>query len=110
MPLIKEVFDLAGRGAIVTGGSRGLGREIAEGLAEAGAALMLCARRAEWLTPTLQEMRARGFRVEGLVGDVSRPAEVQAVVDGAVAAFGKIGILVNKARVTWCENPKTIPL
>ena len=110
MPLIKELFDLSGRVAIVTGGSRGLGREIAEGLAEAGAALMLCARRAEWLTPTLQEMRARGFRVEGLVGDVSRPAEVQAVVDGAVAAFGKIDILVNNAGVTWGEHPEAMPL
>jgi NAD(P)-dependent dehydrogenase (short-subunit alcohol dehydrogenase family) len=110
MPVIKELFDLSGRAAIVTGGSRGLGREIAEGLAEAGAALMLCARRVEWLTPTLQEMRARGFRVEGLVADVSRPAEVQAVVDGAVAAFGKIDILVNNAGVTWGEHPEAMPL
>jgi NAD(P)-dependent dehydrogenase (short-subunit alcohol dehydrogenase family) len=110
MPVIKELFDLSGRAAIVTGGSRGLGREIAEGLAEAGTALMLCARRAEWLTPTLQEMRARGFRVEGLVADVSRPAEVQAVVDGAVAAFGKIDILINNAGVTWGEEPEAMPL
>jgi gluconate 5-dehydrogenase len=110
MPVIKELFDLSGRAAIVTGGSRGLGREIAEGLAEAGAALMICARRAEWLTPTLQEMRARGFRVEGLVADASRPAEVQAVVEGAVAAFGKIDILVNNAGVTWGENPEAMPL
>jgi NAD(P)-dependent dehydrogenase (short-subunit alcohol dehydrogenase family) len=110
MPAVQELFDLAGRAAIVTGGSRGLGREIAEGLAEAGAAVMLCARRAEWLTPTLQEMRARGFRVEGLVADVSRPAEVQAVVDGALAAFGKIDILVNNAGVTWGENPEAMPL
>jgi gluconate 5-dehydrogenase len=110
MPVIKELFDLSGRAAIVTGGSRGLGREMAEGLAEAGAALMLCARRAEWLTPTLQEMRARGFRVEGLVADVSRPPDVQAVVDGAVAAFGKIDILINNAGVTWGENPEAMPL
>jgi NAD(P)-dependent dehydrogenase (short-subunit alcohol dehydrogenase family) len=110
MPVIKELFDLSGRAAIVTGGSRGLGREMAEGLAESGAALMLCARREEWLTPTLQEMRARGFRVEGLVADVSKPAEVQAVVDGAVAAFGKIDILINNAGVTWGENPEAMPL
>jgi NAD(P)-dependent dehydrogenase (short-subunit alcohol dehydrogenase family) len=110
MPLVKELFDLSGRAAIVTGGSRGLGREIAEGLAEAGTALMLCARRAEWLTPTLQEMRARGFRVEGLVADVSRPADVQAVVDGAIDAFGKIDILINNAGVTWGENPEAMPL
>jgi len=110
MPLIKELFDLSGRAAIVTGGSRGLGREMAEGLAEAGAVLMLCARRAEWLTPTLQEMRACGFRVEGRVADVSKPSDVQAVVDGAVAAFGKIDILINNAGVTWGEEPEAMPL
>ena len=110
MPLIRELFDLSGRAAIVTGGSRGLGREMAEGLAEAGAVLMLCARRAEWLTPTLQEMRACGFRVEGRVADVSKPSDVQAVVDGAVAAFGKIDILINNAGVTWGEEPEAMPL
>ena len=55
---VKELFDLTGRAAIVTGGSRGLGKEMAEGLAEAGASLMLCARRDEWLAPTLEEFRA----------------------------------------------------
>jgi gluconate 5-dehydrogenase len=110
MPLINELFDLSGRAAIVTGGSRGLGREMAEGLAEAGATLMLCARRAEWLTPTLQEMRARGFRVEGQVADVSKASDVQAVVDGTLAAFGKIDILVNNAGVTWGEEPEAMPL
>jgi NAD(P)-dependent dehydrogenase (short-subunit alcohol dehydrogenase family) len=110
MPAIKELFDLSGRAAIVTGGSRGLGREMAEGLAEAGAALMLCARRGEWLTPTLGEMRARGFRVEGLVADVSKPVDVQTVVDGALAAFGKIDILINNAGVTWGEDPEAMPL
>ena len=110
MPLVRELFDLSGRAAIVTGGSRGLGREMAEGLAEAGAALMLCARRAEWLTPTLEEMRARGFRVEGRVADVSKPSDVQAVVDGAVAALGKIDILINNAGVTWGEEPEAMPL
>jgi len=60
MLTIKDLFDLSGRVAIVTGGSRGLGQEIAEGLAEAGASLMLCARREEWLTPTVERMRERG--------------------------------------------------
>lgn len=78
---IKELFNLSGRVAIVTGGSRGLGREMAEGLAEAGAALMLCARREEWLTPTVDEMRGRGFKVEGLLCDVANSEQVQRVVD-----------------------------
>src|SRR2546426_6490594 len=94
---IKQLFDLSSRVAIVTGGSRGLGLEIAEGLAEAGAALMLCARREEWLTPTAGAMRARGVRVEAAICDVSNPADVQSVVDQAVAAYGKVDILVNNA-------------
>ena len=71
MPSIQELFALDGRVAIVTGASRGLGEEMAEGLAEAGAALMICARREQWLTPTFERFAARGFRVEGLVADVS---------------------------------------
>ena len=89
MPSIQELFTLTGRVAIVTGGSRGLGEEMAEGLAEAGAALMLCARREQWLTPTLERFAARGVRVEGLVADVSKPADVQAVVDKTMAAYGR---------------------
>ena len=101
MPSIQELFALDGRVAIVTGGSRGLGEEMAEGLAEAGAALMICARREQWLTPTLERFAARGFRVEGLVADVSNPADVQAVVDKTMAAYGRIDILVNNAGITW---------
>jgi gluconate 5-dehydrogenase len=108
--MIHELFDLSGRAAIVTGGSRGLGKEMAEGLAEAGAALMLCARREEWLTPTLDEMRKRGFQVEGLVADVSKPADVQKVVDATLAAYREIHILINNAGVTWGEDPERMPL
>jgi NAD(P)-dependent dehydrogenase (short-subunit alcohol dehydrogenase family) len=95
MPLrtINELFDLSGRAAIVTGGSRGLGREMAEGLAEAGASLMLCARREEWLTPTVTELRARGFKVEGMACDVAKADQVEAVVKRTVAAFGGVDIL-----------------
>jgi len=107
---INELFSLRDRVAIVTGGSRGLGREMAEGLAEAGAALMLCARREQWLTPTVEAMRDQGFRVEGMLCDVSNIDEVQAVVDETVATFGKIDILVNNAGVTWAAEPEDLPL
>ena len=110
MPTINELFSLGGRVAIVTGGSRGLGREMAEGLAEAGASLMLCARRQEWLMPAVEEMRGRGFRAEGMRCDVARPADVQAVVDGTIAAFGKVDILVNNAGVTWAAEPEDMPV
>jgi len=107
---IKELFDLSGRVAIVTGGSRGLGLEMAEGLAEAGASLMLCARREEWLKPTVAEMRGRGFKVEGLLCDVVNQEGVQAVVDKTLEAFGKIDILINNAGISWGERPEKMPL
>src|SRR6478672_10263269 len=110
MPSIPELFSLAGRVAIVTGGSRGLGEEMAEGLAEAGAALMICARREQWLYPTLERFAGLGCRVEGLVADVSDPADVQAVVDKTMASYGRLDILVNNAGVTWGARPEEMPL
>jgi NAD(P)-dependent dehydrogenase (short-subunit alcohol dehydrogenase family) len=110
VPAINELFSLQGRVAIVTGGSRGLGEEIAEGLAEAGAKLMLCARRDEWLVPAVTELRGRGFAVESGLCDVSKPAEVQAVVDKTLKAFGQIDILVNNAGISWGDEPETMPL
>ena len=107
---IKELFDLSGRVAIVTGGSRGLGREMAEGLAEAGASLMLCARREEWLRPTVEEFRGRGFGVEGMLCDVVNKEQVQAVVERTVEAFGQLDILVNNAGVSWGARPEEMAL
>src|SRR3982751_5206324 len=101
---LTELFDLSGRVAVVTGGSRGLGKEMAEGLAEAGASLMLCARRDEWLAPTVEAFRARGFSVDGMLCDVSKPSDVKAVVDRTISRFGKVDILVNNAGVTWAAE------
>ena len=110
VPTINELFTLKDRVAIVTGGSRGLGQEMAEGLAEAGASLMLCARRDEWLTPTVDAFRARGFTVEGMLCDVSKAADVRAVVDKTVSRFGKVDVLINNAGVTWAAEPEDLPL
>jgi gluconate 5-dehydrogenase len=110
MPSIQELFALDGQVAIVTGASRGLGEEMAEGLAEAGAALMICARREQWLTPTIERFAARGFRVEGLVADVSNPVDVQAVVDRTIAIYGRLDILVNNAGITWGARPEDMAL
>jgi NAD(P)-dependent dehydrogenase (short-subunit alcohol dehydrogenase family) len=101
MPALNELFDLSGRVAIVTGGSRGLGQEMAEGLAEAGAALFLCARREEWLTPAV---------ADGAISDVAQPDQVQAVVDRTLAIYGRLDILVNNAGVSWGAPPEEMPL
>jgi gluconate 5-dehydrogenase len=107
---IKELFDLTGKTAIVTGGSRGIGKEMAEGLAEAGANLMLCARRAEWLNETIDEFRERGFTAEGMLCGVTKPIEVEAVVSATVEKFGSVDILVNNAGVSWGAMPEEMPL
>ena len=110
MRSLTDLFDLSGRVAIVTGGSRGLGEEMAEGLAEAGASLMICARREQWLAPTLASFRARHFIAEGMVCDVADPQQVQAVVDRTIAAYGKIDILINNAGIAWAAEPEAMPL
>jgi NAD(P)-dependent dehydrogenase (short-subunit alcohol dehydrogenase family) len=108
--MIEKLFDLRGRVAIVTGGSRGLGAEFAEGLAEAGASLMLCARRDEWLVPGVEALRGRGFTAQAMRCDVSNIEQVQAVVDATLERFGHVDILVNNAGVSWGERPETMTL
>lgn len=107
---VRDLFDLSGKTAIVTGGSRGIGKEMAEGLAEAGANIMLCARRAEWLDETVNAFAANNFNVTGKVCDVSKPAEVQAVVEETAAKFGTVDILINNAGVSWGAMPEEMPL
>lgn len=107
---VNELFDLTGKTAIVTGGSRGIGKEMAEALAEAGANLMLCARRTERLDDTVAEFTDRGFSVAGVTCDVSKKDEVSAVVDRAVTQFGTVDILVNNAGTSWGAMPEDMPL
>jgi gluconate 5-dehydrogenase len=103
---VADRFDLSGRAALVTGGSRGLGEEMAEGLAEAGASLVLVARRDQWLTPAVERFRARGFSCRGAVCDVADPAAVRRVVD----SLDRVDILVNNAGVTWSQPAEEMPL
>ncbi|MGI9034705.1 MAG: glucose 1-dehydrogenase [Pyrinomonadaceae bacterium] len=107
---IRELFDLTGRTAIVTGGSRGVGAEMAEALAEAGAKLMLCARREAELGERVEKFRSAGFTVEGKTCDVSKEADVQSVVDAAVEKFGRIDILINNAGTSWGAMPEEMTL
>ena len=107
---VKDLFDLTGKTAIVTGGSRGIGKEMAEGLAEAGANLMLCARRSEWLEETVKEFQEKGFNVAGKTCDVAKPDEVQAVVNETVNKFGSVDILINNAGISWGAMPEDMPL
>lgn len=106
---VHSLFDLAGRCALVTGGSRGLGAEIAEGLAEAGAGVFVLARREKWLDPQLAAFRDRGFTAHGALCDVSDAAQVERVVAEAEERMGPIDILVNNAGVSWGAPAEQMP-
>jgi gluconate 5-dehydrogenase len=107
---VSRLFDLSGMSAIVTGGARGLGQEIAEGLAEAGCSLMLAARNEAGLRSAAEGFRERGFRCETSVCDVTNPADVERTVANTLEAFGKIDILVNNAGATWIAPAEEMPV
>ena len=109
MTSLPALFDLTGRTALITGGSRGLGLEFAEGLAEAGARVWLSARREQWLTPALAELRGKGFTAEGATCDVTNPDDVNKTVDQAIEKFGALDILVNNAGVSWSAPAEDMP-
>jgi NAD(P)-dependent dehydrogenase (short-subunit alcohol dehydrogenase family) len=106
----SRLFDLTGQVALVTGGSRGLGEEIAEGLGEAGASLMLLARREQWLLAAVERLRSMGIRSEGAVCDAAQPGEVADAVRKTLERYGAIDILVNNAGVSWGAPAEEMPL
>ena len=107
--LMKQ-FDLTGKTAIVTGGGKGIGRQMAEGLAEAGANLVLCARQADRCEQAAAELEQLGVKALGLGCDVRDPEQVAAVVERTVADFGGVDVLVNNAGVVWGATPEDMPL
>jgi NAD(P)-dependent dehydrogenase (short-subunit alcohol dehydrogenase family) len=106
----SELFDLSGRVAIVTGGGSGIGRQMATGLAEAGASLVLCARKPERCEEVAAELEQLGVRALGMRCDVREPAEVEAVVDRTKAELGSVDILVNNAGTSWGAPAEDYPL
>ena len=107
---VKQLFDLTGRVAIITGGSIGLGRQMAEGLAEMGAHLVLCARKKERCQEAAEELQKLGGKALALACDVKSPASIQEVVDTALARFGRIDVLINNAGVSWGAPTEQMPL
>ena len=98
---VKQLFDLTGRVAIITGGSIGLGRQMAEGLAEMGANLVLCARSAERCQQAAEELQQLGVEAISRACDVKNQTSVQELVDATISQFAKIDILINNAGVSW---------
>src|SRR5579885_324078 len=92
-------LSLEGKRALVFGGTSGLGKSIALGLAQAGADVAPVSRRAEEVRKTAEEIRAVGCRSLALTADVTRRDEIQGVIDGMLKEWGRIDILVNSAGV-----------
>ncbi|ODV13068.1 MAG: gluconate 5-dehydrogenase [Rubrivivax sp. SCN 70-15] len=107
---IAKLFDLGGKTALVTGGSRGLGLQIAEALGEAGAKILLTSRKAADLEEAVADLQAKGIDARWVAGDASDPAQVQHVVDEAMQRLGRIDILVNNAGATWGAPAEDHPL
>jgi NAD(P)-dependent dehydrogenase (short-subunit alcohol dehydrogenase family) len=108
---VQELFDLGGRVAIVTGGGSGLGRGMAEALAECGADVVLCARKEERCEQAALELTEQhGVRALGLRCDVRERGQIDEVVARTVAELGRIDVLVNNAGTSWAARPEEVPL
>ena len=107
---IKTLFDLTGRTALVTGGSRGLGLQIAESLGEAGARILLSSRKAADLEEAAAHLQAKGIDTRWVAADASQPEAIARVVSEAMQRLGSVDILVNNAGATWGAPAEDHPL
>jgi NAD(P)-dependent dehydrogenase (short-subunit alcohol dehydrogenase family) len=107
---ISTLFDLTGRTALVTGGSRGLGLQIAESLGEAGAKILLTSRKAADLEEAAADLQAKGIDARWVAADASQPEDAQRVVAEAMQRLGQIDILINNAGATWGAPAEDHPL
>src|SRR5438045_2815305 len=98
---VRQLFDLTGKVALVTGGSRGLGLQMAEALGEMGAAVALTARKQSELDEAVKHLAAQGVKSVAIACDMSNAAAIAPMVEKAVAELGPIDILVNNAGTTW---------
>jgi NAD(P)-dependent dehydrogenase (short-subunit alcohol dehydrogenase family) len=107
---VNELFDLSGKVALVTGGGRGLGEQIAKGFAEAGANVVVCSRNEKACIEVSEELRKLGVESLALKCDVTNPDDVKYVVEKTFETFGRIDILVNNSGASWGAPMEEMPL
>jgi NAD(P)-dependent dehydrogenase (short-subunit alcohol dehydrogenase family) len=107
---VMKLFDLTGQVALVTGGSRGLGLQMAHALGEAGAKIMLTSRKASDLEEAAADLAAAGIDARWIAADSSDPEQIRRVVDETVQRLGHIDILINNAGATWGAPAEEHPL
>lgn len=107
---VRDLFELRGKVALITGGSRGLGLQIAKGLAEMGAKVAISARKAHELEAAKSELASLGIDALTVVNDLSKEGQAQVLVDTVLSHYGKIDILVNNAGATWGAPAEDHPL
>jgi gluconate 5-dehydrogenase len=109
MRTTQQLFDLSGKTALVTGGSRGLGLQIAEALGEQGAKIVLSSRKQGDLDEAVAHLKARGIEASAIAADLSRQEAVAPLVEEAMRRLGHIDILVNNAGATWGAPAEDYP-
>jgi NAD(P)-dependent dehydrogenase (short-subunit alcohol dehydrogenase family) len=107
---VRELFELTGKVTLITGGSRGLGLQMAQGLGEMGAKIAISARKPAELEEAKTQLASQGIDALTVVNDLSKPDQVPALVDAVVERFGRIDILINNAGTTWGANAEKHPL
>lgn len=107
---IAQLFDLSGRTALVTGGSRGLGLQMAEALGEAGARVMITSRKALDLQEAAEQLRAKGITVDWVAADCAQPEDLTNLAQTSMDKLGQIDILVNNAGAAWGAPAEDHPL
>ena len=107
---VQQLFDLKGKTALVTGGSRGLGLQVAHALGEAGARIMLSSRKAADLEQAAAELQSAGIDASWIAADCSREEDTRRLADETMKRMGAVDILVNNAGASWGAPAESHPL
>jgi NAD(P)-dependent dehydrogenase (short-subunit alcohol dehydrogenase family) len=107
---IQQLFDLTGKTALVTGGSRGLGLQMAFALGEAGAKVMISSRKADDLEQAMMQLQAAGIDARWVAADCAKEADIQRLADETLHRMGDVDILVNNAGATWGAPAEDHPI